>query len=96
MDSQPPFCQPGLDLAYRQDLNLQTGGIEHISYANFDIRNVCNSSHTQTEVQYAVKVKGQNVVRGGPLSWIPGMRFTLCKFRMSISLAMACSLRLFA
>ena len=45
---------------------------------------------------YTVKVKRHNVVRGGPLSWIPGMRFTLCKFCMSISLAMACSLRLFA
>ena len=31
---------------------------------------------------YAVKVKRHNVVRGGPLSWIPGMWFTLCKFRL--------------
>ena len=31
---------------------------------------------------YAVKVKRHNVVRGGPLSWVPGMRFTQCKFRL--------------
>ena len=35
-------------------------------------------------------------VTGGPLSWIPGMWFTLCQFRLSISCATACSLRLFA
>ena len=28
-------------------------------------------------------------VTGRPLSWIPGMRFTLCKFRSSISYGMA-------
>ena len=31
-----------------------------------------------------------------PLSWIPGMWFTLCKFRLSISCTTACNLRLFA
>ena len=36
-------------------------------------------------MQYAVKVKRHNVVRGGPLSWIPGMWFSrnvnfACKF----------------
>ena len=35
-----------------------------------------------TSSLYAVKVKRHNVVRGGPLSWIPGMWFTQCKFRL--------------
>ena len=39
--------------------------------------------------QYAVKVRRHKPWSGGPLSWIPGMWFTLCQFRLSISLAMA-------
>ena len=38
---------------------------------------------------YAVKVRRHKPWSGGPLSWIPGMWFTLCQFRLSISLAMA-------
>ena len=38
--------------------------------------------------QYAVKVRRHNPLSRGPLSWIPGMWFTLCQF----SFAMAQSL----
>ena len=38
---------------------------------------------------YAVKVRRHKPWSRGPLSWIPGMWFTLCQFRLSISLAMA-------
>ena len=32
---------------------------------------------------YAVKVRRHEAWSGGPLLWIPGMCFTLCKFRLS-------------
>ena len=45
---------------------------------------------------YAVKVKRHRPWSRGPLSWIPGMWFTLCQFHLSISCAMACSHQIFA
>ena len=39
--------------------------------------------------EYAVQVRRHTPWSRGPLSWIPGMWFTLCQFRVSISFAMA-------
>ena len=39
--------------------------------------------------QYAVKVRRHTPWSRGPLSWIPGMWFTLCQFRLSILIATA-------
>ena len=38
---------------------------------------------------YAVKVRRHTPWSRGPLSWIPGMWFTLCQFRLSISFVTA-------
>ena len=57
-------------------------GPAHSGKQLFDIQFCIKQLLSYTYPQYAVKVKRHNMVRGGPLSWIPGMWFTLCKFRL--------------
>ena len=75
----------------REKLGLAEDGMEslkaRISEKQQEVRMICPGPHLievdiMTTCQCAVKVKRHNVVRGGPLSWIPGMRFTRCKFHL--------------
>ena len=62
---------------------------EQIQTGDLPVKSPWSYPLSPTTPQYAVKVRRHTPWSRGPLSWIPGMWFTLCQFRLSISFAMA-------